>query len=636
MPERTEGEKSSRLWQVFLWGVLLVLCAVLMPFISSTSTPTPTVTAFPLTQANPTGTAFPPATGVATQPPFGPVVINIVNPDPEIETIVVRGVESGQMDNIDDDLLVLPVCRPGNHFSVWAPGYYIGTFPCGSGATTSYDVELRAVDTTDNPNYTWVGAESGLQQQNNCENCHGNGAGDQTEYTEWIRDGHSQSLIDPYFRTTYMGTDIYGRPSQQIQWTILNDGQRIYPLIDPFKPDYGAGYRPDYPVSNGNCALCHVPAGSPGTLREMDLAGFFNPSGVSHASAVAEGVTCDVCHKVTDVLVDKNTRLPYDDRPGILSMSVLRPITAQHFVTGPLPFQSNLGNSSNSTCYPIFSESEFCAACHYGKFANTLIYGSYKEWLDSPYSNRNNGNYRSCQDCHMLHGQDIQSTVSTTRAACSDANVNFRNFNHNMMDYGEDDQNSTRNIPRMVKNAAEITLTPTLSGGQIHVKVTVVNTAAGHKLPTDSPLRHLILVVEARDWRNNLLTQSDGPRIPVWAAPDYGGYAGQIFANILKDKDTNLAPSFAYWNPVEAAWQGADTRLPPLTPVQSIYSFAAPYDRSATITARLIYRKAFLHVAQEKGWSLSELDVEVTNTAVECTGFGPAPETIVCELISSN
>ncbi|MDQ2691810.1 MAG: hypothetical protein M3Y68_07260, partial [Chloroflexota bacterium] len=185
-----------------------------------------------------------------------------------------------------------------------------------------------------------------------------------------------------------------------------------------------------------------------------------------------------------------------------------------------------------------------------------------------------------------------------------------------------------------VEDAAEITLAPTLAGGQLHVKVTVVNKAAGHKFPTDSPLRHLILVVEARDWRGTSLTQSDGPRVPVWAAPDYGGYAGQIFANILKDKDTNLAPAFAYWNPVEAAWQGADTRLPPLTPVQSVYSFAAPYDRTATITARLIYRRAFFNVAQEKGWSLSDLDVEVSTVKVKCTGFGPEPQNISCEPVS--
>ena len=234
----------------------------------------------------------------------------------------------------------------------------------------------------------------------------------------------------------------------------------------------------------------------------------------------------------------------------------------------------------------------------------------------------------------MLYDQDITNTLPSQRDACSPTNVKFRNFNHNMMNYGEDRDNPLRNIPRLVQNAATITLEPRLEAGQIKVKVTVVNTGAGHKFPTDSPLRHLILLIEARDWRENKLTQTAGPMVPVWAVPDRAGYAGEIYANILKDKDTNLAPSFAYWNPVENSWQGADTRLLPRIPVQSEYSFAAPYDQSAKITAKLIYRKAFINVVYKKGWELGDLDVEVTKAAMDCTGFGEVPEHMTCQAIT--
>ena len=437
--------------------------------------------------------------------------------------------------------------------------------------------------------------------------------------------------MSTYFSTTYMGTNVNGQPSQQIQWTILEDGQKIYPLIDPMKPDFGAGYRLDYPVSNGNCALCHIPAGAPGTLQEMDIAGLIELSHENYVIAETEGVTCDVCHKVTDVLVEKNSKLPYEDRPGVLSMSLLRPNSNQQFF-GPLAYESMTGSTFKATCFPVFGESKFCAACHYAKFANTLIYGSYKEWLDSPYSNPATPNYRTCQDCHMK--DDTQPANPAHREACSDANRELQNYNHNMMKYGPDEENSSRQIPTIVKNAAQISMAPVLANGQIHVTVTVQNTGAGHKFPTDSPLRHLILLIKAEDWRGSPLTQSGGPTVPVWAAPDLAGYAGQIFAHILKDKDTNLAPSFAYWNPVEDAWDGADTRLAPGVPVQSLYSFAAPYERSARITARLIYRKAFKNVVDKKGWSLSDLDVEVTEAIVECTGFGPAPENMVCNPIT--
>ena len=139
------------------------------------------------------------------------------------------------------------------------------------------------------------------------------------------------------------------------------------------------------------------------------------------------------------------------------------------------------------------------------------------------------------------------------REACSEADRELQNYNHNMMKYGPDEHNPTRQIPTIVQGAAQISLEPSLAGGQIHLKVTVQSIGVGHKFPTDSPLRHLFLLIKAEDWRGSPLIQSGGPMVPVWAAPDYAGYAGQIFANILKDKDTNLAPSFAYWNPVETA-----------------------------------------------------------------------------------
>jgi hypothetical protein len=316
-------------------------------------------------------------------------------------------------------------------------------------------------------------------------------------------------------------------------------------------------------------------------------------------------------------------------------MSILRPISAREFNAGPLAYQSIPATPTTSdpiipterTCFPVFSESKFCAACHYGKFANTLIYGSYQEWLDSAYSKP--GTLRTCQDCHMPEAQ--QTGTARDRVACSTANVDFSDFNHNMMNYGPDPENQLRRIPLKVREAAKINLEFKLEGGQMKIRVTVLNTEAGHKFPTDSPLRHLILLIEARDWRNNPLVQTDGPKVPVWAAPDYGGYAGQIYANILKDKDTNLAPSFSYWNPVENAWQGSDTRLVPGVPVQSDYAFVAPYDRWAIITARLIYRKAFINVVYQKGWQLEDLDIKVTDKGLKCEGFGTAPETVRCD-----
>jgi hypothetical protein len=80
-------------------------------------------------------------------------------------------------------------------------------------------------------------------------------------------------------------------------------------------------------------------------------------------------------------------------------------------------------------CSRVFSEGEFCAACHYGKFFDTVIYNSYGEWLQSDYSKKvispdgvtqqPNPKYRSCQDCHMLSQTEAANTSSEQRACRS-------------------------------------------------------------------------------------------------------------------------------------------------------------------------------------------------------------------------
>lgn len=531
----------------------------------------------------------------AAPPPANPITVTVTsNSGIMITTALARVLGTPNIASVQNNKLMLPDCSAGNFVSVWAPGYYIKTFPCNGGA--AYSVQLDELE-KDNVNYSWESAQ-------NCAGCHSESQG-RTEYSEWARDGHARVFVNSYFWNIYMGTDINGNRGRDTSWSINESGQKSRL---PSDSKYNPGFRLDYPSENGNCAYCHAPAAVKAMEQGLNFSTWSNTAPESHLKVETEGITCDVCHKVSDVRVGQDG-LPFAERPGILSFLFNRPGLNQVFHIGPLIDLKPENPTVTATCSPVFSESRFCAACHYGKFFDTVIYNSYGEWLSSSYSNRETSNFRSCQDCHMPSAQEVGNTLPRERAACSAANLNFRNFNHNMMD-----RYNNNGDPDLVRNAARIDITARKEDGRINVAVRVQSVDVGHKFPTDSPLRHLILVVEAKDRNDTPLAQVGGPMIPLWggsgnADEDYAGRPGEIYANILQDKDTSLSPTIAYWNPTLPAWEGSDSRLRPGEPTQSEYSFSVPLNGEATITARLIYRYAFIDIIRQKGWTLKDFDV---------------------------
>lgn len=567
----SSGVVSRRPWRVIYLNILLVFDMALSscgPIVrAATAEPTPKVV----------------------------ITVNVTSQSGEkITTAVARILGTSEADSLENDnQLSLRMCVNPEQISVWAPGHYIRTILCDG--STAYNVQLDELE-NDNTNYSWVTAQ-------NCAGCHSESQG-RTEYSEWTYDRHSRVFVDSYFWTMYMGTDFFRKPGTETTWTILQNGQKSRL---PGDTKYNPGFRLDYPNENGNCAYCHAPAAVKALEQGMNLADWKNNLPGQRFNVETEGITCDVCHKVTDVLIGEDRR-PFAERPGILSFLFIRPSLNQLFHIGPLADLKPENAENKLTCSPIFSESRFCAACHYGKFFDTVIYNSYGEWLDSSYSNKENKDYRSCQDCHMPSSQAASDTLPTERAACSEANHSYRNFNHNMM--GRDNNDT----PTRVKGAATINLVARIEDGKINVVIVVQSMGVGHKFPTDSPLRHLILLVEARDRNNMLLAQVDGPVIPLWGGvgnlpEDYAGRPGEIYANILKDKDTSLTPTTAYWNPTIPAWGGSDTRLIPGVPIQSEYSFAVPSNGRTTITARLIYRYAFIDIIRQKSWPINDIQV---------------------------
>ena len=68
----------------------------------------------------------------------------------------------------------------------------------------------------------------------------------------------------------------------------------------------------------------------------------------------------------------------------------------------------------------------------------------------------------------------------------------------------------------LLQNAVSMTVTASTDGDNLQVQVTLTNDKAGHHVPTDSPLRHLILLVTAEDENGQRFLQTSGPYLPDW------------------------------------------------------------------------------------------------------------------------
>lgn len=162
----------------------------------------------------------------------------------------------------------------------------------------------------------------------------------------------------------------------------------------------------------------------------------------------------------------------------------------------------------------------------------------------------------------------------------------------------------------LLRNAVSMDVKVKRQPRQIVVAVTITNDRTGHHVPTDSPLRHLILVVKVVDTECKVIRQSDGPKIPEWGGigdPGQGYYAGlpgKIFAKVLEELWTEVSPSGAYWNPTRIL---SDNRLAAFATDTSSYTFAASTDQEITVDVKLLFRRAFIDLINQKDWDSQDI-----------------------------
>ncbi len=498
----------------------------------------------------------------------------------------------------------LPMTEPVS-VTAWAAGYYVGA-ATGTPGLTPITITLKPHYTTDNLDYDWFSFD-GIEGSASCEPCH-------HSYAEWQADAHGQAAINPRFLTMYEGTDVHGNKSP----SSYNASGRIE-SPDLTQPYYGPGFRLDYPDRAGNCAACHTPLAD--NLEPNNTCGWSGchteltasrsdevPHGIYPTDLegdAADGIGCDFCHKVGDVILDPETDLPYADKPGISSMRLYRPEEGSELFFGTFDDVPR-----RVTYLPLQEESAFCAPCHYGVMGGVValdevvggveVYNSYGEWLNSPYSDPETG--QTCQDCHMPES-DYDYFAYPEKGG-----ERPRSPIHTHLMPGAKDE-------ELLQNSVTMTTTAQAQGDNVLVEVSITNDKTGHHVPTGTPLRHLILVVQVSDAEGNPLPLRDGPTLPDWTG-DYAEQPGRYYAKILEDKWTGEVPTAAYWRDIRLV---EDTRLAAFETDVSQYQFSMPTEGAVTIETRLVFRRAFQQLMEWKGWD--DPDIVMEEETIVMTDF---------------
>lgn len=570
--------------QILLASALLCACGRQSPLTAHPTTLPPT--------------AYPPLTTDAVASPIS-VTGTILDPEGEpLPRATVRIQATDNQTTTDHEghfvLTGLDVSTPVT-VSAWMEGYYCAKIEDVIPPQSNITINMRLVQTTDNPEYQWISPAG----ENSCYSC-------KPEVTQvWLdNDAHGRSATNVRFLTMYNGTDVDGNRSPLTRFGFSRDYGRIPLLPDETQPYYGPGYKLDFPDTAGNCSACHLPGAA------LDAPYSTDPNTANGVNLF--GIHCDYCHKVAEVKLDPKTGQPYPNMPGVLSQDIRRP-----FPEDTDRYQIFFGSFDDDnvpkedTYLPLIKQSQWCAPCHYGVFWDTLVYNSFGEWLASPYSDPVDG--KTCQQCHMP-APTVLNDQPLTNVAIGKGGVDRDPLTIPAHTF------PGASSLELLQNSVTMIVSSTRSTDKTTVNVTIKNDQTGHSVPTDSPLRQMILLVQARGSDGKLLAQVAGPVVPEWGGvgdPDqgyYSGLPGNGYAKILMELWTEVTPTGAYWNPTRLI---SDNRIPAMGSETSTFEFLSPESGAIRIGVRLLYRRAFIDLAEVKGWEISDILMESASIVIE-------------------
>jgi hypothetical protein len=382
------------------------------------------------------------------------------------------------------------------------------------------------------------------------------------------------------------------------------------------------GYRLDNPDSEGNCVVCHAPSVAASRPWTKDL-----ETALLSARTEWDGISCDYCHKVRNVISDK-TR-PSGKRPVMERQTAAK--GSSIMVLGP--YDDVVVPPMGASYSSIYDKGRFCSTCH-GHFKqlekgktwdHSKVYSAsewkgfglkedailpiqttYREWehWQNQLSPKDPNKGKKCQDCHMSWRKEMlpyDNYVVDDNARNMWGTYRLpKNIRPHHFDGGTKIQ---------LKTALSMELDGKINGNKLDINVYITNTNGGHWVPTGETMRSVMLVIDAVDSNNKPLKMIKGERLPEWTgkgkveAGNYAGLSGAVFARVLKDDNGNL--NVPFWRATAIA---ADTRIRPKTTVTLSYEFVLkdPEDEP-TVEAKLIYRPVIRSLAKSKKWTVEDI-----------------------------
>lgn len=399
-----------------------------------------------------------------------------------------------------------------------------------------------------------------------CAACH------PTHYAEWKTSMHAYAMIDPVYRA----------------------------LVGVRQADFD-GARDQF------CTQCHSAIGT----RGGDIVAGFSFDDLQPITL--EGVTCEACHRVSQLERIYNSGHEFD-------------------LTGPMRGTIEVPEPTmahDSAYSPLHARSDFCGACHDVVEQHGLqLERAFDEWKESPAA----ADGRTCQTCHMPTYTGRASAVNGTPERENLHSHRFVGVDLPMADdFIEDPDDYQRlraDVIALLRSAGQITAEAPDSvqaGSQIDLWVTVQNLIDAHNLPTGSTFnRQLWLAVTATDATGAVLYATGD----LDANGDLRGYFGEL--DQYGDDDlVTFGSGFidAGGNPTLFPWRAVEHISSTLSPgYAKTVTYFVPTDAAiegpVTIDVRLRFRRLSPFMLRALGLAdfverLEIIDIDQTTLTVE-------------------